>query len=229
MKTIGLIGGMSWESTRLYYALLNETVRTRLGGLHSADILLRSVDFAPVAAMQAAGEWEAAGRFLADVARGLEAAGAGVIGLATNTMHKVAPAITAAIGVPFVHIAEPTAEALIGDGRRRPLLLATRFTMEEAFYLGLLRDKGLGPVVPDAAGRAEVHRVIYEELCRGVVQAASRRTYEALIETAARNGADSVILGCTEVCLLIGAENSALPVYDTTALHVEALIDAALG
>jgi len=229
MKTIGLIGGMSWESTRLYYALLNETVRARLGGLHSADILLRSVDFAPVAAMQSAGAWDEAGRLLADVARSLEAAGAGVIGLATNTMHKVAPAITTAVSVPFIHIAEPTAAALIRDGRRQPLLLATRFTMEEPFYLGLLQAKGLAPVVPDAAGRAEVHRVIYEELCLGRVEGASRRTYEALIETARRSGADSVILGCTEVCLLVGPENAALPVYDTTALHVGALVDAALG
>ena len=229
MKTIGLIGGMSWESTRLYYAALNEGVRDRLGGLHSADILLRSVDFAPVAAMQAAGRWDEAGDLLAAVARSLAGAGAGVIGLATNTMHKVADRIGAAVDVPFIHIAEPTAAALIRDGRRRPLLLATRFTMEEPFYTGLLTAKGLDAMVPDASERAEVHRVIYEELCRGTVSETSRAAYQDIIRTGAVRGADSVILGCTEVGMLVGPSNSALPTYDTTALHAAALIDAALG
>jgi aspartate racemase len=229
MKTIGLIGGMSWESTRLYYAALNEGVRDRLGGLHSADILLRSVDFAPVARMQAAGRWDEAGFFLAEAARGLERAGASVIGLATNTMHKVAHEIAAAISVPFIHIAEPTAAALIRDGRRRPLLLATRFTMEEPFYTGLLAEQGLDALVPDDAGRADVHRIIYDELCCGVVRETSRARYESLIRAGAERGADSVILGCTEVALLIGTHNSALPTYDTTALHAAALIDVALG
>lgn len=229
MRTIGLIGGMSWESTRLYYAALNETVRARRGGLHSADILLRSLDFAPIADMQAAGRWDEAGRLLAGVAHALERAGAGVIGLATNTMHKLAPEITAAIGVPFVHIAEPTASALQRDGRRRPLLLATRFTMEQDFYVGLLRERGIDPVVPDEMDRAEVHRIIYDELCRGVVDEVSRAKYERLIRKAETSGADSVILGCTEVCLLIGPDNSALPTFDTTALHVAALVDEALG
>jgi aspartate racemase len=229
MKTIGLIGGMSWESTRLYYAALNEGVRDRLGGLHSADILLRSVDFAPIADLQAAGEWDRAGRLLADIARTLEQAGAGVIGLATNTMHKVADHITAAISVPFVHIAAPTAVALIRDGRRRPLLLATRFTMEQSFYTGLLKERGLEPIVPDAETRTAVHAIIYDELCRGITTDASRRFYEAIVERAGRDGADSVVFGCTEVCLLLGPANSALPSYDTTTLHANALVEAALA
>lgn len=228
MKTIGLIGGMSWESTRIYYAGLNETVRERLGGLHSADILLRSVDFAPVARMQAEGRWDEAGALLAGIAASLEAAGASVIGLATNTMHKLAHHITAAISVPFVHIAAPTADALIADRRRRPLLIATRFTMEQDFYLGLLRERGLDPLVPSPEDRTTIHRIIYDELCRGVIEEQSRRAYEEIIARGVRAGADSVILGCTEVCLLIGPRNAGLPCYDTTALHVAALVEAAL-
>lgn len=229
MKTIGLIGGMSWESTRLYYAALNEGVRGRLGGLHSADILLRSVDFAPIAAMQSAGDWAGAGHFLADIARSLEQGGAGVIGLATNTMHKVAGAIIDAVRVPFVHIADPTADALVRDGRKRPLLLATRFTMEQDFYTALLRARGLEPILPDATERTDVHTIIYDELCRGVVREPSRRRYETIVDQASRRGADSLILGCTEVCLLLGPANASLPCYDTTALHAAALVDAALA
>ncbi len=227
MKRIGLIGGMSWESTRLYYAGLNEAVRARLGGLHSADLLVHSLDFAPIAALQSAGEWDEAGRRLAGVARGLERAGAEVIGLATNTMHKVADHIVGAISVPFVHIAGPTARTLVADGRKRPLLLATRFTMEQDFYLDRLREAGLKPVVPDRTARDEVHRVIFEELCRGLISDSSRTSYLSLIRRAADAGADSVILGCTEVCLLINSQNSPLPAYDTTAIHVAALVDAA--
>ncbi len=229
MKRIGLIGGMSWESTRLYYAGLNEAVRERLGGLHSADLLLHSLDFAPIADLQAAGEWDEAGMRLARSARALELAGAEVIGLATNTMHKVADHIVAAISVPFVHISAPTAAALLADARKRPLLLATRFTMEQDFYLGGLRNAGLDPLVPDAAAREETHRIIFEELCRGVISVRSRDLYLSLIRQSADAGADSVILGCTEVGLLINRRNSPLPAYDTTALHVAALVDAAFG
>jgi len=229
VKRIGLIGGMSWESTRLYYAGLNEAVRERLGGLHSADLLLHSVDFAPIAALQSEGRWDEAGRQLASVARGLERAGAQVIGLATNTMHKVADHIVAAISVPFVHIAAPTAATLIADGRKRPLLLATRFTMEQDFYLGRLREAGLDPLVPTEAARAEVHRIIFEELCRGVISDRSRASYLSLIQGSAEAGADSVILGCTEVGLLINSQNSPLPAYDTAEIHVAALVDAAFA
>jgi aspartate racemase len=229
LKTIGLIGGMSWESTRLYYDALNIDVRSRLGGLHSAKILLHSVDFAPIAAMQAAGQWDAMGAIMADAARGLERAGADCIGLATNTMHKLAHHITGAVRLPFIHIAEATADALVADGRRKPFLMATRFTMEQDFYKGVLAARGLDVAVPDDQGRTDVHAIIYEELCRGVINPASRQRYEALTMDAKRGGCDSVILGCTEVGMLLSDANTALPAFDTTRIHAKALVDFAVG
>jgi aspartate racemase len=228
MRTIGLIGGMSWESTRIYYDTINVEVRTRLGGLHSARCILYSVDFAPIAEMQSAGRWDEAGEALASAAAGLVRAGAELIGLCTNTMHKVAGHITAAVSVPFIHIGEATATALRKAGRRVPYLLATRFTMEQDFYTGLLRARGFDVMVPELADRLEVHRIIYEELCRGDVKPASRASYEALTAKARQAGADCVLLGCTEVGMLLSDRNSALPTFDTTLIHARALVDCAL-
>jgi aspartate racemase len=229
MRKIGLIGGMSWKSTRIYYDAINRGVQARLGGLHSADLLIASLDFAPVAAMQAAGEWEAAGDLLVRTAKDLERAGAGCIALATNTMHTCAPAVTAAIGVPFVHIGDALAAALARDGRTRPLLLGTRFTMEDGFLSDRLRAHGLAPMTPDAAGRTVVHETIYAELCRGIVSEPSRLRFLEIIADGRRRGADSVILGCTEIVMLIAPDSASLPGYDTTALHAAALVDFALA
>ena len=226
MATIGLIGGMSWESTAVYYRLLNEGVRARAGGLHSADVLLHSVDFAPIAEMQAEGNWEAAGAVLAESARRLQQGGASCLLLCTNTMHKVAPRITEATNLPFLHLADVTARAVKAAGVKRPLLLATRFTMEQSFYRERLAAFGVEPLVPEGEERDEVHRVIYEELCRGRIEPQSKARYLAIIEQAVREvGADGVILGCTEIGLLIGQGDCQLPVFDTTALHVEAALD----
>jgi aspartate racemase len=229
MKTIGLIGGMSWESTRLYYEQLNRGVQQRLGGLHSARVLLSSVDFAPIATMQRESRWQEAGEQLAAEALKLERAGADLIALTTNTMHKCAPQITAAISVPFLHIVDPLAEALRADGRLRPLLLGTRFTMEDRFFLERLEAANFQSIVPPADGRIALHTVIFEELCKGIVTAQSKDMVQQLVANAARNGADSVILGCTEVCMLIESGSAALPVYDTTQLHTRALVEAALS
>ncbi|MFJ5367906.1 aspartate/glutamate racemase family protein [Bosea sp. CER48] len=228
MATIGLIGGMSWESTAVYYRLLNEGVRARAGGLHSADLLLHSVDFAPIAEMQAQGDWAAAGAVLAESGRRLERAGASCLVLCTNTMHKVADQITGATRLPFLHLADVTARAILVSGARRPLLLATRFTMEQAFYRDRLRAFGVEALVPEPQERDEVHRIIYEELCRGRVEPASRERYRAVVERAVREeGADGVILGCTEITLLVSQADFPVPVFDTTALHVAAALDFA--
>ena len=229
MKTIGLIGGMSWESTRLYYEHLNRGVQQRLGGLHSARVLLSSVDFAPIATMQRESRWQEAGEQLAAEALKLERAGADLIALATNTMHKCAPQITAALSVPFLHIVDPLSDALRADDRVRPLLLGTRFTMEDRFFLERLEAANFQPIVPSADWRIALHIVIFEELCKGIVTAQSKDMAQQLVANAARDGADSVILGCTEVCMLIESDDAALPVYDTTALHTRALVDVALA
>jgi aspartate racemase len=229
MKRIGLLGGMSWESTALYYHLLNEGVAARLGGLHSADCVLVSVDFAAIAELQAAGRWDEAGRVLADEARRLEAAGAEVLLVCSNTMHKVAAQVEAAIGIPLLHIADTTAAAAEGAGLSRVALLATAYTMEQSFLRDRLTAHGLEVVVPDAAGRALVHRVIYEELCRGVVDDTSRRRVGDVIADLVADGADGVILGCTEIELLIGPDDSAVPVLPTTRIHATAALDVALG
>lgn len=230
MRKIGIIGGMSWESSAVYYRLLNEGVRARLGGLASARLVMTSVDFAAIAAMQAQGRWAEAGALLAGEARGLEAAGVEAIVLATNTMHKLAPEIRAAISVPFLHIADALAASIKAKGIAAPLMLATRFTMEEPFYLDYLRDThGIAAVVPDAAGRADIHRIIYEELCRGIVSPASKARALEIVAAARAKGADGVIFGCTEIMLLLDAGDFTIPSFDTTALHVEAALDVALS
>jgi len=228
MRTIGLIGGMSWESTAHYYAVLNRETARVLGGLHSAPILLNSVDFAPIEELQRSGDWQQAGEILADIAVSLEAQGAGVIGLATNTMHIVAPAITAQIAVPFIHIADPTAEALLADGYDTVGLLGTRFTMEMPFYRERLEARGLKVLIPEVE-RTNLNGIIYEELCRGIVREESRALYVSAIERLAAAGAQAVILGCTEIDMLIDDSNSPLPVFDTTDLHAKALVAAALA
>jgi aspartate racemase len=228
-KMIGLIGGMSWESTAEYYRLANELVRDRLGGLHSARLLLASVDFADIERLQVAGEWDEAGVLLADIARSLEAGGAELLLLCTNTMHKVAPAIEAATSIPFLHLADATAEAVGGAGIRVVGLLGTAFTMEQAFYSERLARHGLQVLVPEAADRAEVHRVIYDELCQGQVLESSRDAVGAVIGRLADAGAQGVILGCTELELLIGQPDSPIPTFPTTRLHVEAAIEAAFS
>lgn len=227
MKVIGLIGGMSWVSTAHYYSLLNRETERRLGGLHSAPAIIHSLDFAPIEALQRAEDWQAAGHWLADSARALEAQGAGIIGLATNTMHICADAIVAAIRVPFLHIATPTAQALIADGIGRVGLLGTRFTMEKRFYIEKLEQAGLEVLVPDV-GVTNLNGIIYEELVKNIVLDQSRRTYLEAIDRLRARGAEAVILGCTEIGMLVDDSVSPLPVYDTTELHAKALVTAAL-
>ncbi|MFD5932564.1 aspartate/glutamate racemase family protein [Streptomyces sp. NPDC060333] len=229
MKTIGLLGGMSWESTAEYYRLLNEFTRERLGGLHSARCVLYSVDFAEIERLQAQGRWDEAGEVLADAARSLEAAGADLVLLCTNTMHKVADQVQAAVSVPLLHLADATAEAVRARGLRRVGLLGTAFTMEQDFYRGRLAAGGLEVSVPDADERALVHRVIYEELCIGVVREESRTAYREVIAGLVAAGAEGIVLGCTEIELLVGAEDSPVPVFPTARIHAAAALDAALG
>ncbi|TQK44995.1 aspartate racemase [Streptomyces sp. SLBN-118] len=229
MKTIGLIGGMSWESSAEYYRLLNELVRERLGGLHSAKCVLHSVDFAEIEELQVAGDWDRAGEILAEAARGLRAAGADLLLICTNTMHKVAGQVEAAVSVPLLHLADATADAVRAQGIGRVGLLGTAFTMEQDFYRDRLASHGLDVLTPDAEGRALVHRVIYDELCLGVVREESRAAYQDVIAQLVAAGAEGVVLGCTEIELLIGQKDSPVPVFPTTRLHVEAAVDAALG
>jgi len=230
VKTIGVIGGMSWESTVPYYRDLNELVKQRLGGLHSAKVIVYSVDFHDVALLQRTGAWDAAGELMASAARSLQAAGADLILLATNTMHEVAPAIEAAIDVPFIHIADPTAAAIKQGGLTRIGLLGTRFTMEREFYRSRLETlHGIGVLTPPEDDRAEVHRVIYEELALGVISDSSRRAFAEIIERLVEAGAEGIILGCTEIGLLVHAEDSPVPLFDTGALHVRAAVDMALA
>lgn len=230
MKTIGLLGGMSWESTALYYREINEAVKERLGGLHSARLVLVSLDFHEVERLQHAGDWEAAGRMLAGAARSLEAAGADFVVLCTNTMHKVADAIEAAVRIPLLHIADPTAEEIRRAGLSRVGLLGTRFTMEQEFYKERLRIRhGIDVLVPGEADRAIVHRVIYDELCVGRVVDASRAEYRRIIAELVAGGAEAVILGCTEITMLVGPSDSPVPVFDTTALHASAAASLAVA
>jgi aspartate racemase len=229
MKRIGLLGGMSWESTIEYYRLVNELVAERLGGLHSADCLLRSLDFTDIEVLQRQDRWDEAGARLADEARALEAAGAELLVLCTNTMHKVAGTISAAIAIPFVHIADTTADAVRAAGLQRVGLLATGYTMEQDFYVGHLRERhALDVLVPDAADRRIVHDVIYEELCRGVVKDESRDEYRRIMRALAEDGAQGILLGCTEIDLLVGQDDSPVPVFDTTRLHAERAVTLAL-
>lgn len=230
MKTIGLLGGMSWESTETYYRLLNEGVKERLGGLHSARIAMVSVDFAPIEELQVADDWDAAGRELAEAARGIEAAGADFLVIATNTMHEVAPAIEAAIEIPLLHIADATAGPIRAAGVGTVGLLGTAFTMERDFYRGRLAEQhDLEVVVPDAEDRAIVHRVIYDELVLGEISAASRAEYLRIIEGLRDRGAEAVIEGCTEISLLVEQQHTDVPLFDTTALHAAAAVELALS
>ncbi len=229
MKTIGVIGGMSWESSAEYYRLLNSEMKARLGGHHNARSLMATVDFAEIEALQRAGDWDALGGLMAQAARQLERGGADIVLLATNTMHRVCASIEAAISIPFLHIADPTGTALRAAGVTRVGLLGTRYTMEQDFYVGRLREvHGIEAIVPDADERDDVHRIIYDELCHGVVKDVSRAVYQRVIDALAARGAQGVILGCTEITLLIGAGDSSLPVFDTTALHAKAAVDWAL-
>jgi aspartate racemase len=220
MKTLGLIGGMSWESTIPYYREINQTVKQALGGLHSAKVIIFSVDFHEIEVLQRSGDWDSAGKILADAAQALERAGADMLVLCTNTMHKVAPAIEAAVSIPLFHIADPTAEEIKAHGYQRVALLGTRFTMEQAFYKDRLQlAHGLDVITPDEADRHIIHRIIYEELCLGSIQEASRQEYLRIIAGLIENGAQAIILGCTEISLLINQSHASVPLFDTTALH----------
>lgn len=230
MKTIGLLGGMSWESSAEYYRLVNEQVKTRLGGLHSARCVLYSVDFAEIEQFQQQGDWDSAGELLAQAAAQLELAGAELLVVCTNTMHRVAAAIQERIAIPLMHIADPTAAAITRAGMHTVGLLGTRFTMEQDFYRGRLVDRyGLNVLVPDAPDRETVHRIIYEELCLGQIVPESRLAYQAVIERLVAAGAEGIILGCTEIGLLISDADSPVPLFDTTRLHALAVVDVALA
>jgi aspartate racemase len=230
MRTIGLLGGMSWESSAEYYRLVNEQVKARLGGLHSVRCALFSVDFAEIERLQQQGDWDTAGELLAQVAYQLELAGAELLVVCTNTMHRVAAAIQQRIAISLVHIADPTAEAIRQVKIRTVGLLGTRFTMEQDFYRGRLVDRyGLNVLVPDAPDRETVHRIIYEELCLGQIVPASRIAYQAVIGRLVAAGAEAIILGCTEIGLLIGDQDSPVPLFDTTRLHAAAAVDMALA
>lgn len=229
MKTIGLLGGMSWESTQTYYRLLNENVKTALGGLHSAKVVLYSVDFAEIEALQHQGNWDETGRILSAAAQAVESAGAEVLLIGTNTMHKVAPQIEAAISIPLLHIADATAQVLLDADIDRIGLLGTRFTMEQAFYRERLEAKGIEVLTPKATQRDRIHRIIYEELCQGVISERSRTEYLAVVDDLAAHGAQGVILGCTEIGLLIQQAHTPVPLYDTTHIHAEQAVAYALG
>jgi len=229
MRLLGLLGGMSWESTAVYYRLINEMVSKQLGGLHSAKLLVHSVDFAEIAELQRAGDWEHAGAVLAEAAMTLERAGADAIVLCTNTMHHVASRIERDLEIPLIHIVDPTADALSTAGVRRVGLVGTRFTMELPFWRERLAERaGIELCVPSASDRETVHRIIYEELCVGRIEASSRARYVEIIDRLASNGAQAVVLGCTEIGLLISARDSPLPVFDTTTLHARAAVHFAL-
>ena len=229
MKTIGLIGGMSWESTALYYQIINREIGRRLGGLRSARLQLTSLDFEQVVARQRTGAWDQLATMLADAARGLEAAGSDCLLIGTNTMHRVAAEVQAAVSIPLLHIADATAAAIREAGCRTVALLGTRYTMEQPFYVGHLARQGIGCVIPDDAGRAEVHRVIFDELCKGDFNVGSRERLRRIIERQIDQGAEGVILGCTELSLTLSRRDVGLPLFDTTALHALAAVDFALG
>lgn len=229
MKTIGILGGMSAASTQHYYKRLCDQARARLGGLHSPELLIRSVDFAPIAQMQADGDWAEMGARLNHEARALERGGAELLVLATNTMHKLSDEMMTGVSIPMLHIADATAAAIVEAGLTRPGLMATAFTMEQSFYTDRLRAAGLDPLIPGAEDRAETHRIIYDELCRDVTTERSRETYEAVAQRLADSGADCLILGCTEVGMLLGSDNVSVPVFDTTLIHCDRALEAALA
>jgi aspartate racemase len=228
MKTIGLIGGMSWESSALYYRQINEAIKARLGGLHSAQLVMVSVDFHAIEELQRAGDWTTAGELLASAARSLQAAGADFILLCTNTMHIVASAIEAAVGIPLLHIADPTAAAIQRAGHTRIGLLGTRFTMEQAFYKDRLLQHGLQVLLPSQPDRDTVHRIIFEELCLGQLHEASRQHYRRIMASLVEQGAQAIILGCTEITLLVDPTDASVALFDTTALHALAGAEQAL-
>ncbi|MCT2418009.1 aspartate/glutamate racemase family protein [Pantoea sp. XY16] len=229
MKVIGLLGGMSWESTALYYRILNQQVKQQLGGLHSAELVLWSVDFQRIEQLQAAGEWQQAGEILAEAARNLERAGAQFIVLCTNTMHKVAAQISAATDIPLLHIADATGRRIQQAGIRKVGLLATRFTMEQDFYRGRLQQQfGLEVMTPNEADRLFVHKVIYHELCLGEINPSSRRRYREIMQSLVAQGAEAIILGCTEITLLVDATDASVPLFDTTLIHAEEAVIQAL-
>ena len=228
-RRLGLLGGMSWQSSALYYSLINELVAERLGGVHSADLVMVSVDFADIEALQAAGQWQRAGELLAREARGLEAAGAEAIVLCTNTMHLVAPAIEAAVGIPLLHLADVTARAVTAAGLDRVGMLGTRFTMQRPFMRDRIAAHGIDVLVPDDDDQAVVHRVIYDELVRGTVSEVSREQYRDIIGRLVGRGAQGIVLGCTEIELLIDERHVDAPLFATTQLHAQAAVDWALG
>lgn len=219
MKTLGLIGGMSWESTVPYYRLINEAIKARLGGLHSARLVLYSVDFEEIARLQHAGDWDAAGNVLADAAQRLERAGAEALVICANTMHKVAPAIEAAVRMPVLHVVDAVAEDIRAAGFSKVGLLGTRFTMEHPFYAERLAQHGLQALIPEKNDRDIVHRVVYEELCLGKIVDASRDAYRRIMAKLVAQGAEAIILGCTEISMLVGAQDASVPLFDTTAIH----------
>lgn len=221
MKTIGLIGGMSWESTVTYYQIINATVKEKLGGLHSAKLLLYSVDFAEIEACQANGEWDRSANILADAAKILEKAGADFILICTNTMHKVAPQIQKQIRIPIIHIADATADTLEQNSIKKVALLGTKYTMTQDFYKEKLKARGIAVIIPNAADVELVNHIIYDELCLGIISDESRKQYIRIIEQLKSNGAEGVILGCTEIGLLIHQKDSSLPVFDTTQIHAQ--------
>jgi aspartate racemase len=230
MKVIGLIGGMSWESTVPYYRQINETIKERLGGLHSAKVVLYSVDFHEIERLQHAGDWDTAGQMLGDAARALESAGADFLVLCTNTMHKVASAIESSVQIPLFHIADPTANEIKQAGFTKIGLLGTRFTMEQAFYKGRLRERhGLDVLIPIQEDRDVVHRIIYEELCLGKVLPESRAEFRRVISDLVAQGADAIILGCTEISLLVEPQDAVVPLFDTTSIHARKAAEWALS
>ena len=228
-RTLGIIGGMSWESTQSYYRLINEGIKAKLGNLHSADLLIHSVDFAPISELQAQGKWEELGAIMVNSGKRLQAAGAQGLLIATNTMHKVAEQVQAATNLPLIHIADATADAIKQQGLTKIALLGTQFTMTEDFYKQRLIDASLQVLIPDTDARAEVHRIIYDELCQGQLLASSRQYYTQVINELAAQGAEGVILGCTEIGLLISQADSPIPVFDTTAIHAAAAVQFLLG
>ena len=229
MKTIGLIGGMSWESTQTYYRLINQKVREQLGGLHSAKLILCSVDFSEIEALQHQGDWEGAAKILVAAAQSVQSAGADFLVICTNTMHKVAPQIEQATAMPLLHIADATAKALLNDGITSVGLLGTQFTMEQAFYRERLEQKGITVIIPNDNERAVVHQIIYDELCQGIVNSESKAAYLDVVAALAARGAQAVILGCTEIGLLIQASDTQVALYDTTDIHADQAVTLALN
>lgn len=224
-NTLGIIGGMSWESTESYYRLINERVKARLGGLHSADLIIRNLDFAPISELQAKDGWEEMGNILANSGKDLKAAGVKGLMIATNTMHKVAENVRIATGLPLIHIADATAQAITQKGLNNIALLGTNFTMTQDFYKQRLINAGLTVMIPNEVERTEIHRIIYDELCQGQLLDSSRQYYSEVIKDLEMQGAEGVILGCTEIGLLVSQEDSLIPIFDTTAIHAAAAVD----